>query len=95
METQDLINVKDLELLMKSNTETQKMFGDVLHAFEMSARDIEDLKKHGPSDVMVKLDSTNESIVRIESKLFKWMLVVITISTLLTVLVSAVVSILI
>jgi len=31
----DDISKHDLELLVNANTETQKMFGDVLHAFEL------------------------------------------------------------
>ena len=31
----DDISKHDLELLVHANTETQKMFGDVLHAFEL------------------------------------------------------------
>ena len=31
----DDITKHDLELLVQANTETQKMFGDVLHAFEL------------------------------------------------------------
>ena len=89
---EDKVTFADLELLMKSNTETQKLFSEVLHAFEMSAKDtqtlLENLSEDGCVSAILKLDKIVEKLDLLEKKVFKWIVSLTAVFTLLSVLIN-------
>jgi len=97
MAAEDKITQQDLELLMRSNTETQKLFSELLHAFEMSEKDnhtlLENLSADGCVSAIFKLDKIIEKLDLLEKKVFKWIVSLTAIFTLLSVLINLLIKI--
>jgi len=93
---EDKVTYSDLELLMKSNTETQKLFSEVLHAFEMSAKDSKTLLKNlsecGSTPVINLLNEIVVKLNDLEKKVFKWIIALAAIFTLLSVLINLIIG---
>jgi len=92
---EDKVTYSDLELLMKSNTETQKLFSEVLHAFEMSAKDsktlLENLSECGCVPAISLLNEIITKLNDLEKKVFKWIIALAAIFTLLSVLINLII----
>jgi len=93
---EDKVTYSDLELLMKSNTETQKLFSEVLHAFEMSAKDskilLKNLSECGSTPVINLLNEIVVKLNDLEKNIFKWIIALTAIFTLLSVLINLIIG---
>jgi len=94
----DQITIKDLELLMKSSTETQAILTEILHAFELSETKTIDillgLKEHGCPIALQKLDTIIQNISSLEKKIFKWAVLLVSSSTVLALILNLLINLL-
>lgn len=94
----DQITIKDLELLMKSNTETQAILTEILHAFELSETKTIDillgLKEHGCPIALQKLDIIIQNVSALEKKIFKGAVLLVSAATVLSLILNLLMNLL-
>jgi len=80
----DGIKMKDLELLMQANTQTQQMFGELLHAIELQQNTLQ------PCVEMMK--EVKKIVEDLKNKLFKYGCLIVLASGVLSIIVNLVLN---